>query len=84
MCRWMGFHFHDWIASDAVAFSIELLEWGRTFSGFWRLETSGTKKFLKWEDKLYEELSPSGSHSIESEEDGVSNGPPKDYYAVGF
>ena len=78
----MRFHFHDWIDSDA--FSIELLEWGRTFSGFWRLETSGKKKFLKWEDKRYEELSPPGSHSIESEEDGVSNGPPKDSYEEGF
>ena len=36
MCRWMGSHFHDWI--DYVmgfAFSIELLEWGCTFSDFW-------------------------------------------------
>ena len=34
MCRWMGSHFHDWIDYNGVAFSIELLEWGRTFSGF--------------------------------------------------
>ena len=36
VCRWMGSHFHDWI--DYVmgfAFSIELLEWGYTFSDFW-------------------------------------------------
>ena len=33
MCRWMGSHFHDWIDHNGVAFSIELLEWGRTFSG---------------------------------------------------
>ena len=35
MYRWMGSHFHDWIDYNGVAFSIELLEWGRTFSDFW-------------------------------------------------
>ena len=35
MCRWMGSHFHDWIDYNGVVFSIELLEWGRTFSDFW-------------------------------------------------
>ena len=35
MCRWMGSHFHDWIDSRGIAFSIELLEWGCTFSDFW-------------------------------------------------
>ena len=35
MCRWMGSHFHDWIDYHGVAFSIEFLEWGRTFSDFW-------------------------------------------------
>ena len=34
MCRWMGSHFHDWIDYNAVAFLIELLEWGYTISGF--------------------------------------------------
>ena len=34
MCRWMGSHFHNWIDYNEVAFSIELLEWGRTFSDF--------------------------------------------------
>ena len=34
MCRWMGSHFHDWIDDNGVAFSIELLEWVRTFSDF--------------------------------------------------
>ena len=34
MCRWMGSHFHDWIGYNGVAFSIKLLEWGRTFFGF--------------------------------------------------
>ena len=32
MCRGMGSHFHDWIDYNGVAFLIELLEWGRTFS----------------------------------------------------
>ena len=31
----MGPHFHDWIDYNGVAFSIELLELGRTFSDFW-------------------------------------------------
>ena len=35
MCRWMGSHFHYWSDYNGVAFSIELLEWGRTFSDFW-------------------------------------------------
>ena len=35
MCRWMRSHFHDWIDYNGVAFSIELLEWGRTFSDSW-------------------------------------------------
>ena len=35
MCRWMGSYFHDWIDYNGVAFSIELLEWGRTFLDFW-------------------------------------------------
>ena len=33
MCRWMGSHFHDWTGYNGVAFSIKLLEWGRTFFG---------------------------------------------------
>ena len=35
MCCWMGMHFHNWIDYHGVAFSIVLLEWGRTFSDFW-------------------------------------------------
>ena len=35
MWRWMGSHFHDWGDYNGVAFSIELLEWGRKFSDFW-------------------------------------------------
>ena len=34
MCRRIGSHFHDWIDYNGIAFSIELLEWGRIFSGF--------------------------------------------------
>ena len=34
MCRWIGSHFHDWIDYNGVAFSIEVLKWGRIFSGF--------------------------------------------------
>ena len=35
MCRWMGSHFHNWFDYKGVAFSVELLEWGRTFLDFW-------------------------------------------------
>ena len=31
----MGSHFHDWNDYDGVTFSVELTEWGRTFSDFW-------------------------------------------------
>ena len=31
----MGSHFQDWIDYNGAAFSIALLEWGRTFSDFW-------------------------------------------------
>ena len=34
MFRWMGSLFHDWIDYNGVAFSIDLLEWGRKFSDF--------------------------------------------------
>ena len=34
MCRWMGSPFHNRIDYNGVTFSIELLEWGRTFSDF--------------------------------------------------
>ena len=35
ICRWMGPHFHNWIDYHGVAFSIQLLERGHTFSKFW-------------------------------------------------
>ena len=34
MCRWMGSHFHEWSDYNGVAFSIDLLEWGRKFLDF--------------------------------------------------
>ena len=34
MYRWMWSHFDDWIDYNGVAFSIELLEWGRKLSDF--------------------------------------------------
>lgn len=40
----MGSHFHYWIDCNGVAFSIELLEWDRTFSGI------GGKKILASRD----------------------------------
>ena len=45
MCRWMGSHFHDWIDYKGVTFLVELLEWGRTFSGFLGFENSGKQGF---------------------------------------
>ena len=32
--RWMGSHFQNWIEYNGVTFLVELLEWGRAFSGF--------------------------------------------------
>ena len=34
MCRLMGSHFYDWSDYNGVAFSIDLLAWGRKFSDF--------------------------------------------------
>ena len=34
MCRWMGSHFRNWVDYNGVVFLVELLERGRTFSGF--------------------------------------------------
>ena len=54
MCRWMGSHFHDWIGYNGVAFSIELLEWGRIFSGFGGKNVLASREFgyYKIEDDL--------------------------------
>ena len=35
MCRWMESHFHNWTDYNGVTFLVDLLEWGRKFSGFW-------------------------------------------------
>ena len=51
MCHWMELHFHDWIDYNEIAFSIELLEWGRIIFGilglriFWQVETLGIRKY---------------------------------------
>ena len=42
MCRWMGSHFHDWSDYNGVAFSKDLLVWGRKFPDF-----RGKKGFKK-------------------------------------
>ena len=34
VCRWMESHFHNWTDYNGVTFLVELLEWGRKFSGF--------------------------------------------------
>ena len=34
MCYWMESHFHNWIDYNGLAFSIDLLEWGHTFSAY--------------------------------------------------
>ena len=41
MCCWMGSHFHDGIDYNRAVFSRELLELGRTVSGFWGTENPG-------------------------------------------
>ena len=46
MCRWMGSHFHDWIDYNGVAFSTELLEWGRIFSGFGGNNIQASREFV--------------------------------------
>ena len=34
MCRWMGWHFHDWVDYNGVAFSIEFTRMGSDIFGF--------------------------------------------------
>ena len=41
MCYWMGLHFQNWIDYNGLAFSLELLEWEGTLSGFAGSENSG-------------------------------------------
>ena len=48
MCRWIGSHFHDWSDyNGAASVSIELLEWGRAFSGFRGYENCGIWGIMK-------------------------------------
>ena len=53
MCRWMGSHFHVWIDYNGVAFSTELLEWGRTFSDFWGKKSSSHLRLANIPECLY-------------------------------
>ena len=46
MCHWMGSHFHDWIDCNGVAFSTELLQWGRIFSGFGGNNIQASREFV--------------------------------------
>ena len=41
----MGSHFHNWTDYNGVTFLVELLEWGRKFSGFLGQENSGRQGF---------------------------------------
>ena len=45
MCRWMESHFHNWIGYNGVTFSIDLLEWGHIFSGFWGENILASREF---------------------------------------
>ena len=42
ICGWIESHFQDWIDYNGVAFSIELLQWGRTFSDFLGYDVSSS------------------------------------------
>ena len=53
MHRWMGSHFHVWIDYNGVAFSTELLEWGRTFSDFWGKKSSSHLRLANIPECLY-------------------------------
>ena len=53
MCCWMGSHFHNWIDYNGVAFSIELLEWGRTFSDFGGLGSSSYLRLANVRTRLF-------------------------------
>ena len=49
----MGSHCHDWIGYNGVPFSIELLEWGRTFSDFGGLDSSSYLQLTNVPECLY-------------------------------
>ena len=46
MCCWVGSHFHDRIDYNRVAFSTELLEWGRIFAGFGGKNIHASREFV--------------------------------------
>ena len=51
----MGSHFHDWSDYNGVAFSTDLLEWGRKFSDFggkWGFKMERKLLFIKFNNKL--------------------------------
>ena len=70
-------HFHDWIDSDMVDISIELLDWGCTFVGFRGLENCGKKGFLKWEDSQLECSHRRDHIHSKANTNWASNWPPK-------
>ena len=53
MCSRMGLHFHDWIDCNGVAFSIELLGWGRSFSDFLGYDSSFYLRLANVPECLY-------------------------------
>ena len=53
MHRRMGSHFHVWIDYNWVAFTMELLEWGRTFSDFGGKKRSSHSRLANVPECLY-------------------------------
>ena len=73
----MGSHFHDWIDYSGVAFSIALLEWGRTFSDFWgkawfSLAHNHKHKDIRTRRMAYLTLDTSSPQSNDKQDDGRS------------
>ena len=64
MCRWMGLHFYDWIGYNGVTFSIELLEWGHTFSHFGVKTVRHKIRLANVPECLYFRRKVKWSHSI--------------------
>ena len=64
MCRWMGLHFYDWIGYNGVTFSIELLEWGHTFSDFGVKTVRHKIRLANVPECLYFRRKVKWSHSI--------------------
>ena len=49
----MGSHFHDWSDYSGIAFSTELLEWGRTFSDSLGRDSSSYLRLANVPESLY-------------------------------